>query len=45
MLLKAKKVDDTIAGIVNKITKGFVMPPVKKTRVDNCIRSYNKYES
>ena len=30
VLLKLKKVDDTIAGIINKIIKGFVTPPVKK---------------
>ena len=29
VLFKFKKVDDTIAGTINKIVKGFVMPPVK----------------
>ena len=29
VLLKVKKVDDTIAGIINKIVKGLVIPPVR----------------
>ena len=44
VLLKVKKVDDTIAGIINKIIKGFVTPPVKNNNKDNWIRSYNKYD-
>ena len=39
-----KKVDETIAGIANRITKGLSMPPVKKTSVANWIRSYIKYK-
>ena len=30
-----KKVDETIAGIANRITKGLVMPPVRKISVAN----------
>jgi hypothetical protein len=30
-----KKVDETIAGIANRITKGLFMPPVKKTSAAN----------
>ena len=44
MLLIDKKVDETIAGITNKITKGLVMPPVRKISTANCIRSYIKYK-
>tara|TARA_B100001013_G_scaffold61949_1_gene32378 strand:+ start:250 stop:357 length:108 start_codon:yes stop_codon:yes gene_type:complete len=29
VLLKDKKVDDTIAGMINKIVKGLVIPPVR----------------
>jgi len=29
VLLNDKKVDDTIAGTINKIVKGLVIPPVK----------------
>jgi hypothetical protein len=29
VLLKVKKVDDTIVGTINKIVKGLVMPPVR----------------
>ena len=39
VLLKFKKVEATIAGTINKIEKGFVIPPVKYNKVDNCIRS------
>ena len=39
VLLKVKKVDDTIAGTINKIVKGFVTPPVKYNNMDNWIRS------
>ena len=35
VLFKVKKVDDTIAGIINKIVKGFVTPPVKYNNMDN----------
>ena len=35
VLLKFKKVDDTIAGTINKIAKGFVIPPVKCNNKDN----------
>ena len=35
VLLKDKKVDDTIAGTINKIAKGFVIPPVKYNNKDN----------
>ena len=30
-----KKVEETIAGIANKMTKGFVIPPVKKISTAN----------
>ena len=36
VLFKVKKVDDTIAGIINKIAKGFVIPPVKYSSTVNC---------
>ena len=39
VLRKVKKVDDTIAGIISKIVKGFVIPPVKYNKIDNCKRS------
>ena len=39
VLLKVKKVDDTIAGIINKIVKGFVIPPGKNNNAVNCKRS------
>ena len=42
MLCKLKKVDETMAGIINKITNGFVIPPVKYNKVPSCRRSYNK---
>ena len=29
VLFKVKKVDDTIAGMINKIVKGLVIPPVR----------------
>ena len=35
VLPKFKKVEDTMAGIINKITKGFVTPPVKYSNIDN----------
>jgi len=44
VLLIDKKVDETIAGITNKITKGMVMPPVRKISTANWIRSYIKYK-
>ena len=39
VLLKVKKVDATTAGTINKIEKGFVIPPVKYSRKDSCKRS------
>ena len=39
VLLIDKKVEETTAGIINRITNGLVIPPVKKTSVLNCIRS------
>ena len=35
VLLKVKKVEATIAGTINKIAKGFVIPPVKYSNADN----------
>jgi hypothetical protein len=35
VLLKVKKVDDVIAGTINKIVKGLVTPPVKYNNADN----------
>jgi hypothetical protein len=35
VLFKFKKVDDTIAGTINKIAKGFVIPPVRYSNKDN----------
>ena len=35
VLLKFKKVEDTIDGTINKIAKGFVMPPVRNNNKDN----------
>ena len=35
VLCKLKKVDDTIAGIINKITNGLVTPPVRKSSNDS----------
>ena len=35
VLLKFKKVEATIAGTINKIEKGFVMPPVRYNNKDN----------
>ena len=35
VLLKVKKVEATIAGTINKIEKGFVIPPVKYNKKDN----------
>ena len=35
VLLKVKKVDDVIAGTINKIVKGLVAPPVKYNNTDN----------
>ena len=39
VLLKFKKVEETIAGIIKKITKGFFIPPVKYNKEANCKRS------
>ena len=36
VLFKVKNVDDTIAGTINKIVKGLVIPPVKYNKADNC---------
>ena len=38
VLLKFNKVEETIAGTIKKITKGFFIPPVKYNKEDNCIR-------
>ena len=35
VLFKFKNVEDTIEGTINKITKGFVIPPVKYNNIDN----------
>ena len=35
VLFKFKKVEDTIAGTINKIEKGFVMPPVRYNKKDS----------
>ena len=35
VLFKDKKVDDTIAGTINKIVKGLVIPPVRYSNIDN----------
>ena len=35
VLFKLKNVEDTIAGTINKIAKGFVIPPVKYNNTDN----------
>ena len=39
VLGKFNNVDETIAGTTKKITKGFVTPPVKYIKTDNCITS------
>ena len=39
VLLNVKKVDETIAGIINKIVNGFVIPPVKYNKIASCKRS------
>ena len=39
VLLKFKKVEDTIAGTINKIEKGLVIPPVKYSKKDKYRRS------
>ena len=39
VLLIVKKVDDTIAGMINKIVNGFVIPPVKYNKTVSCKRS------
>tara|TARA_B110000438_G_C15744592_1_gene620119 strand:+ start:1048 stop:1206 length:159 start_codon:yes stop_codon:yes gene_type:complete len=39
VLLNVKKVDATIDGMISRIIKGFVTPPVKYNKIDNCIRS------
>ena len=44
VLFNDKKVDETIAGMANKIMKGLVIPPVKKTSTANWIRSYVRYK-
>ena len=43
MLCNDKKAEETTAGIIKRITNGFAIPPVKKTSIANCIRSYVKY--
>ena len=43
VLLSDKKVDDITAGITSNSTKGLVIPPVKKTSMASCARSYAKY--
>ena len=35
VLFNDKKVEETTAGMANKITKGLVIPPVKKTSAAN----------
>ena len=35
VLRKVKRVEDTIAGTINKILKGFVTPPVKYNKAPN----------
>ena len=35
-----KKVDDTIAGIIKRNEKGFIIPPVRYNNALSCIRSY-----
>ena len=35
VLFRFKKVEDTIDGTINKIEKGFVIPPVKYNKKDN----------
>tara|TARA_Y100000815_G_C12899030_1_gene333311 strand:- start:354 stop:461 length:108 start_codon:yes stop_codon:yes gene_type:complete len=35
VLLRDKKVEETIDGIINRITKGLVMPPVRKISAVN----------
>ena len=39
VLVKFNNVDETIAGTTKKITKGFVIPPVKYIKTANCITS------
>ena len=39
VLDKLSNVDEIIAGTIKKITKGFVIPPVKKIKTDNCMTS------
>ena len=39
VLLKVKKVDETIAGTTSKIVNGFVTPPVRYNKAVNCKRS------
>ena len=39
VLFKVKKVEATIAGTINKIENGLVIPPVKYNRADNWKRS------
>tara|TARA_B100000963_G_C22561358_1_gene641526 strand:+ start:1228 stop:1386 length:159 start_codon:yes stop_codon:yes gene_type:complete len=34
-----KKVEETIAGIINKIENGFEIPPVKYNKKLNCTKS------
>ena len=43
VLLNDKKVDDTTAGTTSNITKGLVIPPVRKISNASWIRSYTKY--
>ena len=44
VLFNDKKVEETTAGMTNKIIKGLVIPPVKKTSTANWIRSYVRYK-
>ena len=43
VLFNDKKAEETTAGMIKSITNGFVIPPVKKTSITSCIRSYAKY--
>tara|TARA_B110000003_G_C16457105_1_gene460286 strand:+ start:681 stop:812 length:132 start_codon:yes stop_codon:yes gene_type:complete len=37
-----RKVDETIVGIINKMEKGFKIPPVRYKRALNWSKSYNR---
>ena len=39
VFLKFNKVDETIAGTIKKIMKGFLIPPVRNNRIPNNKRS------